>query len=203
MRLILASSSPRRQALLSQLGLTFDVIRPDVDESRRDGEGLIAYAERLSRDKTEAVAKALQSEPALIISADTIVALDASVAQPDAGGEMLGKPADPAEARRMLLRLRQRAHRVITAFTLYRHSERPRRITRHEATIVHMRNYSYDEIDSYIASGDPFDKAGGYAIQNDSFHPVARIEGSYSNVVGLPLEALKAALEEFDIPASP
>ena len=203
MRLILASSSPRRQALLSQLALRFDVIKPNVDESRRGGEGLIAYAERLSRDKAMAVADALSREPVLIISADTIVALDADGNRPDAAGEMLGKPADPADARRMLRRLRQRAHLVITAFTLYRRAETPRLITRHATTIVHMRNYSDEEIDTYIASGDPMDKAGAYAIQNADFAPVARIEGSYSNVVGLPLEALKTALEEFDIPNLP
>lgn len=200
MRLILASSSPRRQELLSQLGLPFAVIRPDVDESRRDGEGLVAYAERLSRDKAEAVAKSLRGEPALIIAADTIVALESDATQLDAAGEMLGKPADPAEARHMLRRLRKRAHIVITAFTLCRHSETPRLITRHAITTVRMRNYSDEEIDSYIASGDPMDKAGAYAIQNEDFAPVARIEGSYSNVVGLPLESVKSALIQIGFP---
>ena len=203
MRLILASSSPRRQELLSQLGLRFAVIKPDADESRLDGEGLIAYAERLSRDKAEAVSNTLGNEPALIVSADTIVALDAGAARLDSASEMLGKPADPAEARRMLRRLRLRAHQVITAFTLLQHGASPRRITRHATTIVHMRNYSDEEIDRYIASGDPMDKAGAYAIQNTDFAPVARIEGSYSNVVGLPLEALAAALQEFGISVLP
>ncbi len=193
MRLILASSSPRRQELLSQLGLSFEVMKPEIDESCRSGEALVDYADRLSREKAEVVAKALDESPALVIAADTIVI--------DHEGELLGKPADAADARRMLRHLRARAHRVVTAFTLRQNAERPRVITRHAQTVVHMRDYSDAEIDAYIASGDPFDKAGGYAIQNEAFQPVTRIEGSYSNVMGLPLEALRAALREIGCPA--
>ena len=189
MRLILASSSPRRQELLSQLGLEFEVVKPDIDESRRRDEVLLDYAERLSREKAAAVAKALDGSPALIIAADTIVI--------DHEGELLGKPADAADARRMLRRLRNRAHQVVTAFTVRQSVGRPRVITRHGRTVVRMRDFSDAEIEAYIASGDPFDKAGGYAIQNEAFHPVAGIEGSYSNVVGLPLEALREVLKSF------
>ena len=198
MRLILASSSPRRRELLAQLGLQFEVIKPAIDESRLRGEAPVAYAERLSREKAEAVARSLAAPPALIISADTIVILPAGADNADDDGELLGKPRDAAQARDMLVRLRNRAHYVVTAFTLRLVSPRPRIITRHARTIVRMRDYSDDEIDAYIASGDPFDKAGAYAIQNEAFHPVARVEGSYSNVVGLPLDELRAALEAID-----
>lgn len=188
MRLILASSSPRRQALLRQLVSGFEVIKPDIDESRHPDEALVDYAERLSREKAAAVAKALDGALAIIIAADTIVI--------DHEGALLGKPADAADARRMLLHLRNRAHQVITAFTVFQAVERPRLITRHARTLVRMRDFSDAEMEAYIASGDPFDKAGGYAIQNENFQPVASIEGSYSNVVGLPLDALREVLNE-------
>lgn len=178
---------------MAQLGLTFDIIKPEIDESRLCREAPVAYAERLSRQKAAAVARSLAAEPALIISADTIVALD---------GELLGKPADADDARRMLRRLRNCAHQVVTAFTVHLLGSQPRRITRHARTIVRMRDYSDDEIDAYIASGDPFDKAGAYAIQNEDFRPVAGIEGSYSNVVGLPRGAVRTALEEIGFPLS-
>ena len=200
MRLILASSSPRRQQLLVELGLEFDVIKPQIDESRRPDEPALDYARRLSREKAEAVADALAEEPALILSADTIVLLASESCEDDAEAELLGKPRDAADARRMLIRLRERPHQVITAFTLKRNYPEPRVITRHERTIVHMRAYSDEEIERYIASGDPFDKAGAYAIQNEEFDLVARIEGSYSNVVGLPVEAVQAALRDIGSP---
>ncbi len=187
MRLILASSSPRRRELLAQLGLRFEIIQPDIDESRRADEELVGYADRLSREKAEAVARQLDSRPALIIAADTIVMDD---------GELLGKPADAADARRMLRQLRGRQHLVVTAFTLYQAGATARVITRHARTVVEMRDISDSEIDAYIASGAPLDKAGAYGIQNEEFRPVARIEGSYSNVVGLPLDKLQAALRE-------
>ena len=195
MRLILASSSPRRQQLLAELGLDFDVINPQIDESRYDGEPALRYARRLSREKAAAVVAGLRGGPALALSADTIVLLGA-----DDEGELLGKPQDAADARRMLVALRERAHQVITAYTLQISGGPARSVTRHERTIVHMRAYSDEEIETYIGSGDPFDKAGGYAIQNRAFHPVARIDGSYSNVVGLPIEAVKEALIEIGYP---
>ena len=186
MRIILASSSPRRQELLSQFGIDFEVIKPDIDESRRIGEALVDYAERLSREKAAAVIASLDGSPAIVIAADTIVI--------DHQGALLGKPADAADARRMLRHLRARAHQVVTAFTVRRDSQPPQAYTGHARTAVYMRDYTDAEIDAYIASGDPFDKAGGYAIQHEAFHPVARIEGSYSNVVGLPLDELWQAL---------
>ena len=200
MRLILASSSPRRQQLLKDLGLSFAVVKPDIDESLKPEEKLVSYVERLSREKAEAVARQLEADSALIIAADTIVVLGAEPVGSEGDGELLGKPADPAAARAMLRRLRGRAHTVVTAFTLLRVEAQPQSITRQVRTTVHMRDYTEAEIDAYIASGDPFDKAGGYAIQNEAFRPVARIEGSYSNVVGLPMDELKAGLSEIGCP---
>lgn len=189
MRTILASSSPRRQELLRQLVSGFEVVKPDIDESPRADEDLVQYAERLSREKAAAVIASLDGGLAIVIAADTIVI--------DHQGALLGKPADAADARRMLRHLRARAHHVVTAFTVHRSSQPPQAYTGHARTAVYMRDYTEAEIDAYIASGDPFDKAGGYAIQNDSFHPVEQIEGSYSNVVGLPLHELRQALHEF------
>ncbi|MDE2635969.1 MAG: Maf family protein [Chloroflexota bacterium] len=188
MRIILASSSPRRQELLRQLLSGFEVIKPDIDESRLPEEDLVEYAERLSREKAAAVISSLDGRPSLVIAADTIVI--------DREGALLGKPADAAEARRMLRHLRARAHHVVTAFTVHRNTQPPQAYSGHARTAVYMRDYTDAEIDAYIASGDPFDKAGGYAIQNESFQPVARIEGSFSNVVGLPLAELQQALNE-------
>ncbi len=196
MRLILASSSPRRRRLLSQTGLDFDIIEPAIDESRREGEAPLDYARRLSREKAEAVAAALDASPALILSADTIVALATGADGIAEDGELLEKPRDAADAGRMLRALRARAHYVITAITLKRIGRPERVITRHACTTVTMRDYSDAEIAAYIDSGDPFDKAGAYAIQNEVFRPVARIDGSYSNVVGLPLGEVKAALRD-------
>ena len=190
MRLILASSSPRRRLLLQKLGLDFAVMKPQIDESRRPGESLTTCAERLSRQKAAAVAVRLGDEAAVVIAADTMVALD---------DEWLGKPRDADEARRMLKKLRGRRHQVYTAFTLHQTGQPPRIITTGVCTHVFMRGYADAEIEAYIASGDPFDKAGAYAIQNRSFRPVDRIEGSYANVVGLPLDELGTALDELGV----
>ncbi len=194
MRLILASSSPRRQMLLSEMGATFEVIKPDIDESYIEGETLLDHVERLSLEKAEAVIAMLDDTSAVIISADTIVVLSADTIGIDENGDLLGKPADADEARTMLNRLRNRPHQVYTAFTVYKTGNPPQVITQHVRTDVYMRDYSDAEIEAYIASGDPFDKAGSYAIQNEAFHPVDRIEGSYNNVVGFPVDEVKQAL---------
>jgi len=196
MRLILASSSPRRQQLLAEMGATFDIIKPDIDESLHEGESLLDHVQRLSRQKAEAVVQQLENDPAVVISADTIVVLSADTIGIDEQGDLLGKPADADEARAMLKRLRHRPHQVYTAFTVHKTGDTPQVITRYVCTDVHMRNYSDDEIEAYIASGDPFDKAGSYAIQNEDFHPVDHIDGSYDNVVGFPVVEVKQALDE-------
>lgn len=190
MSFILASGSPRRRELLASLGIDFRVIKSDLDETQRPGEAPLAYVRRLSIEKASAVAASAPPD-ALILAADTVVIHQ---------GEILGKPADAADARAMLTRLRDQAHTVCTALTLLNPPAPP--LTQLTQTEVVMRAYTDDEIEAYIATGDPFDKAGGYAIQHEGFHPVAHIVGSYTNVVGLPLETLKAMLIEvgYDLP---
>jgi septum formation protein len=194
---ILASSSPRRRELIASLGIDFTIVKPDIDESQHAGESPLDYVRRLSREKAAAVAAKVSdnvSDAATILAADTVVILAADTMGITADGEILGKPATPEESRAMLLRLRARPHIVCTAITLLRVGNEP--IADLTQTAVHMRDYSDPEIDAYIASGDPFDKAGGYAIQHAEFHPVERIDGCYNNVVGLPLCAVKRALEQ-------
>ena len=186
-RLVLASASPRRRELLGSLGLRFQVDAPQLDESPAPGEEPRAWARRLSQAKAALVA-ARHAPPALILAADTLV-ID--------GAEALGKPLDAADAHRMLRRLRGRSHEVCTAFTLQRAGGDGRRLTRLCRTRVHMRVWSDAEQADYVAGGDPLDKAGAYAIQHPVFAPAERIEGSYSNVVGLPLEMLQEALTQF------
>ncbi len=187
LRLVLASASPRRRELLTSLGLRFTVDAPELDENRLPGEEPRAWARRLSQAKAALVA-ARSAAPALILAADTLV-ID--------GDEALGKPADAEDAHCMLSQLRGRAHEVCTAFTLQGTGADAQRLTRLCSTWVHMRAWSAAEQAAWIASGEAFDKAGAYAIQHPGFAPVARIEGSYSNVVGLPLEMLLDALTAF------
>jgi septum formation protein len=129
----------------------------------------------------------------VILSADTVVILAADTMGIDKNGMILGKPRDADDARRMLKALRGRAHQVYTCLTVLAVPANIR-ITELVGTTVYMRDYTDAEIDAYIATGDPFDKAGSYAIQHAGFHPVERIEGCYNNVVGLPLCAVKRAL---------
>jgi septum formation protein len=185
---ILASSSPRRRDLLASLGIPFEIAHPDIDETQRPGETPLAYVQRLSQQKAAQVA-AHCSTPAYILAADTIVVHE---------GEILGKPQDAAEARLMLRRLRGQTHRVCTAITLITPGKPP--LTEMTCTDVQMRAYGDDEIEAYIATGDPFDKAGAYAIQHPGFAPVAHISGSHSNVVGLPLETLRQMLAQVGWP---
>lgn len=188
-RLILASGSPRRRELLASLGLEFEVVRPDVDETQYPDEPPFDYVRRLSIIKAQTVARRLNSEAAFILAADTIVV--------DSENTIQGKPADADDARRMLRHLRGRDHTVCTAFTLLPAQDEAQKITQLTFTTVTMRDYVDAEIEAYIATGDPFDKAGGYAIQHEGFHPVAKIDGSYENVVGLPTDAVRAALAKF------
>jgi septum formation protein len=196
MRFILASSSPRRREIISSMIKHFEIIKPDIDESQGAGEAPLDYVLRLSQEKAEAVAAQI-GDDAAILAADTVVILAADTIGIAQDGEILGKPANPAEATAMLQRLRNRPHLVCTAFTLLSGTKQHSEIV---STTVYMRDYSDDEIAAYITTGDPFDKAGSYAIQHEGFHPVSRIEGSYSNVVGLPADEVRAALIQFNIP---
>lgn len=173
--LVLASSSPRRRELLALLGLPFHTRPADVDESLLPGERPADYALRLAREKARVVAAVYPDQP--VLAADTIVVDD---------GQVLGKPVDAAEARQTLQRLRGRTHRVYTAIALQLPNSGAL-LTDLCETEVPMRSYSAAEIEDYIASGDPFDKAGAYAIQHPEFQPVEILNGCYANVVGLPL----------------
>jgi septum formation protein len=173
------------------MGITFTVIKPEIDESLHPGEPLLEYVQRLSREKAARVASTL-TDSATVLAADTVVILAADTMGVDPAGELLGKPVDAADARAMLGKLRGRVHQVYTALTLL--ATRSGAITHQQTTLtrtdVTMRDYTDAEIEAYIATGDPFDKAGSYAIQHEGFRPVAQVEGSYSNVVGLPVETL-------------
>ena len=182
-RILLASGSPRRRELVARLGLPFDITVSNVHETPQPGEDPAAMVVRLSRDKARSAQPAnhptnqLTHYSTIVLSADTTVCLD---------GEALGKPRDAAEARSMLTRLRGRSHQVYTAITLI-DTATGREVADLASTDVPMRSYSDDEIETYLASGDPFDKAGGYAIQHGGFNPVENLRGCYANVVGLPL----------------
>ncbi len=191
-QLVLASSSPRRRELLAGLGVSYDVCKPEVDETPRAGEPPLAYVARLALEKARAVANQVQGD-GVVLAADTVVILAADTIGVDAQGEILGKPADADEARAMLRALRGRDHLVVTAFVLLPlNGGEP--IQQQVKTTVTMRDYTDEEIEAYIASGDPFDKAGSYAIQHPEFRPVAALNGSYTNVVGLPVDEVRAAL---------
>jgi len=182
--IILASASPRRRELLAAIGVAFEVVPSHVDESTDEGDPVLV-AELLARRKAEAVAAA--HPEALVIGSDTVVVLD---------GRILGKPGDAAEAREMLTSLRGRSHEVVTGVTV---ALGGRALNDHDRTVVHMRDYEDAAIAAFIASGSPFDKAGGYAIQDEAFAPVARFEGCRCNVVGLPLATLRGLLAQFGV----
>jgi septum formation protein len=172
--------------MLRWLNVDFKAAASGIDETPRDGETPSALTARLARAKAHAVDGNI--DPGWILAADTVVAL---------AGVSLGKPADAADARSMLRRLRENVHPVHTGVTLY-DAATDRTFTRRVTTEVWMRPYSDAEIETYIASGDPFDKAGGYAIQHAGFAPVARVDRCYANVMGLPLCAVIALLRQVD-----
>lgn len=170
--LLLASGSPRRRALLAELGWNFECRSPDVDESPLSGEAPEALCERLARLKAESLDA---REGVLVLAADTIVVVD---------GRILGKPADLEEGRKMLARLQGREHEVLTGLAL---RWAGRTVSAVERTTVRFRHLSAGEIAAYIATGEGTDKAGSYAIQGKGALLVSAIDGDYFNVVGLPL----------------
>ncbi len=174
--LVLASGSPRRREILETAGLEFEVVLSDVTEGPpADGESSKQYATRMARQKTEAVAADLCR--GVVLGADTVVVLE---------GAILGKPASANEAVEMLVSLRGREHGVTTGMAVV-DSETGREETAAVTSTVRMRRYGDDEIAAYVASGEPFDKAGGYAVQDPDFRPAEGVDGCYLNVVGLPL----------------
>ncbi len=179
--LILASASPRRRELLAQIGLSFTVVTADIDETPLPGEEHAGYTLRLAEAKARAVLA--QHPGAVVIGADTIVTLD---------GELLGKPRDAADAERMLRLLQGRAHQVTTSVAVLTGSDTQ---VAAETTDVYFAPMDGEAIRRYIATGEPMDKAGAYGIQGYAAQWIPRIEGDYSNVVGLPLAGLAALLK--------
>ena len=193
-RLILASASPRRRELLALLGVPFEVVPADIDETP-SGADPARLAERLALEKARAVASRLgATDHAAVLGADTVVALD---------GGVLGKPRDAEEARAMLDALRGRTHEVITALALILDGRATIEAVRTE---VRMRDYAGAEVDAYVArtalEDGPYDKAGAYAIQDETFHPVAEAVGCVCSVIGLPLWRTHSLLRSAHIEAA-
>jgi septum formation protein len=173
--LVLASRSPRRAEILRQAGIPFTVRAADVDESPRDGESPEDYVQRLAEAKALAITAAPDE---IVLGADTTVVID---------GEMLGKPVDAADARRMLSALSGRRHEVMTGICLHRPGTA---VTDWAVTGVWFAPLTDREIEDYVASGEPMDKAGAYAIQGLASKFIEKVEGCYFNVVGLPVAML-------------
>jgi len=188
MKLILASSSPRRAEILRNAGIQFEIQTTDLDESRLADEIPGDYVRRLALAKALTAASKYRDpvDEALILGADTVVVVDADV---------LGKPASKDDARSMLRRLSGRVHEVHTGLALLRSTGADQRVVE-EITQVHFAPLTEQEIEEYIATGEPFDKAGAYAIQGLGGRYVTRIEGCYFNVMGLPLARLWSLLRE-------
>jgi len=180
---VLASTSPRRRELLAAAGYRFDVHAVEVDESQLEGENAREYVERVAKAKARNAV-----DDALTLGADTVVVHEGSV---------LGKPGTVAEATTMLKTLRGRDHRVLTGWALSRRGEIV--ASGVVVTEVTFRRLSNDEVDAYVATGEPMDRAGAYAIQGGAGHFVAQMGGSFSNVMGLPMETVAVALAELGI----
>lgn len=180
-KLILASSSPRRRQLLGAAGIEFEPAPSGIDEIRMENEGAADFALRMAADKALAVSRS--AGDALVLAADTVV---------ECGGEIFEKPRDADEARRMLRALSGRVHTVVTAFAIARGGA----VTERRAVVsrVRFRALGADEIDAYVRSGEPMDKAGAYGIQGQGGGFISEVEGSRDNVMGLPVDETLAAL---------
>lgn len=187
MPIVLASASPRRQQLLNDAGIEF-VVRPaNIEEVQQDGEFALSFAERMARDKARAIRAS--SPESVVLGADTIVV---------ARDQVLGKPTDAADAVRMLRLLSNRQHFVITGVCLIGTDFQGTDFedVRSEKTAVHFAALTDAEIRDYVATGEPMDKAGAYAIQGYASRWISKIEGDYSNVVGLPVDLVRRMLQE-------
>ena len=185
-QLILASSSPRRQELLRQIGIPFVVEAPEVDEHAVEADSPAELVERLALRKASAVAARHPAD--IVLGADTIVVVD---------GEVLGKPGDRAEAEAMLTRLSGRPHQVLTGVAVVRGSEA---LVAHEETVVRFAPLTREQVQWYVQTGEPMDKAGAYGIQGRAAALIASISGDYFNVVGLPLHRTVQMLTQFGYP---
>lgn len=184
-KLILASKSPRRRELLKLLGHPFQAAVSGIDENSIEGETPAQHVVRLSEQKARDVGSSLQN--GIVIGSDTVVVLD---------GEIIGKPADPEEAAKMLMRLQGRTHNVFTGFALFDAGD-GRLTSGFETTEVTLRKLTKDLIKQYIKTGEPLDKAGSYGIQGYGSALVTSIKGCYFTVMGLPLAQLMEALNTF------
>ena len=184
-RIVLASASPRRRELLALIGISYEVRPADIDESTREGESPRAYCERLAREKALAIAGG--APDAVVIGSDTTVVVD---------GKILGKPESTDDARRMLRRLSGRSHTVLTGVAVARGEQVESGV---EEVAVWFRELDDAEIDAYVATGEPMDKAGAYGIQGFGATIVARIEGDYFAVMGLALTRLVGLLAKVGV----
>lgn len=182
--LVLASASPRRAEILRAVGWPFEVVAADIDETARSEEDVSEYVERLACEKAEAVAEGRAS--GLVLGADTVVAV---------GGQILGKPADTKDARRMLRLLSGGWHEVLTGVALVR-AETKEVLVAHERTRVRFAEMTDAEIDWYISTNEPTDKAGAYAVQGRAALFIQEIEGDYRNIMGLPVRLVYKLMEE-------
>jgi len=190
--LVLASGSPRRRDLLDSAGVCFEVCPADIAEDRHPGEAPVPYALRMAREKALAVAERIGAEPArLVLGADTIVTLD---------GDVLGKPENEEHAVELLSRLVGRRHSVVTAVALVA-SDTLAPLSFYVTSEVSMREAGLDEIRAYAATGESLDKAGGYAAQGGGRRFIECIDGSESNVIGLPVDETLAHLRAAGMPA--
>jgi len=187
--LVLASASPRRQELLRKAGIAFTVQPAEIDETPLPGESARACAERLARDKALAIARSRSDD--VVLGADTVVVVD---------DQILGKPADGEDAARMLRLLSGRTHQVITGVALI--VQGGEASVASETTQVTFMKLSEDDIRGYVATGEPMDKAGAYAIQGIASRWIPRIEGDYSNVVGLPIALVYRMLQQAGVARS-
>ncbi len=189
--LVLASGSPRRRELLGALGVPFAVRPADVDETPRPDEDAEELVRRLAIAKAETALAAAPERPVVVLAADTVVSVD---------GEVLGKPIDEADAARMLALLSGSRHQVLTGVAVASsHGTAATVSVEVETTQVHMAPWTDEEIAAYVASGEPMDKAGSYAIQEVGDRFVTRIEGTFDNVVGLPMDRTRRMLADAGI----
>lgn len=189
MQIILASGSPRRKELLSWFGLDFESKIPEVDESARNNEEPGMYCSRISRDKADYIHRSYRQ--ALVIAADTVVVIN---------GKILGKPVNAVDAYKQLKLLQGAMHEVYTGYTIAHETRSATRVIR---TRVYFRPMSDGEITWYISTGEPMDKAGSYGLQGIGSLFIEGIEGSYTNVIGLPMSDLYNDLKSFGIALHP
>lgn len=186
MKLVLASASPRRKELLELVGAEFDVIAGNIEEIIDESLPLTQKIEKLALQKAEAIAKDLSGD-FIVIGADTIVELD---------GEILGKPENINDAKRMIRNLSGKSHNVITAIALIPTNNKYKSITTHQVTPVKFKELSEKEIENYVNYGESMDKAGAYAVQGFGVLIIEGVYGCYTNVVGLPIPLLNKTLKE-------